>query len=198
MGLETSIIMIVCSTGGPEVLRKVLTDLNQELQVPVVIVQHMPKRFTKSLAGSLNKLSSMHVREAKNGEFLKAGNIYIAPGGKHIKILDNLAGHPFFKIYQDVGVLKPCADVLLRSLIQSGFTKIKVVVLTGMGNDGTAGLKALLEDATKELHIIVQKPEECVVGGMPQSVIKEGMADEILSVNEIAHAMMKGMIQGGS
>ncbi len=191
MKSDTSVIVIACSTGGPNVLREIVSGLDERLQVPIVIVQHMSAVFTKSLAKSLNRLSKIHIEEAKNGEILQNGRVYIAPGGKHIKIMKNLSGDSFFKVYDGSGNLKPCADILLKSLISTSYSNVTVIVLTGMGKDGTAGI-LLLKQSGKQVFVIAQKPEECIVSGMSKSVIELGLEDKILPAEEIAQAMMKG------
>lgn len=141
-----NIIAIATSTGGPRALQGVISTLSSEINSPVVIVQHMPAGFTKSLANRLNNMSSLYVKEAEDGELLRNNIVYIAPGNRHMKfkeernnirvILDDgekISGH------------KPSADAMFYSLCEINIKKLITVVMTGMGSDGSKGLKKLKE-----------------------------------------------------
>lgn len=187
------IIAIATSTGGPRALQNVISTLSSEINSPVVIVQHMPAGFTKSLANRLNNMSSLEVKEAEDGEFLRNNTVYIAPGNRHMKfkkdrnsikiILDDsekISGH------------KPSADAMFYSLSEIDIKKIITVVMTGMGSDGSKGLKKLKE-SRHDIVSIAEDESTCVVFGMPKSIINLGLADKVIPVNHIAKEINKLM-----
>lgn len=188
-----NIIAIATSTGGPRALQNVISNLSSEINSPVVIVQHMPAGFTKSLANRLNNMSNLDVKEAEEGEFLRNNTVYIAPGNRHMKfkkdrnniriMLDNgekISGH------------KPSADAMFYSLCEIDIKKIITVVMTGMGSDGSKGLKKLKE-TRNDIISIAEEESTCVVFGMPKSIINLGLADKVIPVNEIAKEINKLM-----
>lgn len=189
-GSGSKIIALACSTGGPKTLQSVIPLLPKELDAPMVLVQHMPVGFTNSLAMRLNDMSKVQVKEAVNGEPLQKGTVYIAPGGKHLRV--NCAGGiPKAEISDDPprDALRPCANIMYESLIDSKYDEIVCVVLTGMGADGTEGIKALKQK--KRLYVIAQDEATSVVYGMPKMVARAGLTDEILPVTEIADIITK-------
>lgn len=189
-GTGNKIIALACSTGGPKTLQSVIPLLPKELNAPMVLVQHMPVGFTKSLAMRLNDMSKVQVKEAVNGEPLQKGTVYIAPGGKHLKV-NCVGGIPKAEISDDPprDALRPCANIMYESLMNSKYDEVVCVVLTGMGADGTAGIKALKQK--KRLYVIAQDEATSVVYGMPKMVAREGLTDEILPVTEIADIITK-------
>lgn len=189
-GTGNKIIALACSTGGPKTLQSVIPLLPKELDAPMVLVQHMPAGFTKSLAVRLNDMSKVQVKEAVNGEPLQKGTVYIAPGGKHLKV-NCVGGIPKTEISDDPprDALKPCANIMYESLMNSRYDEIVCVVLTGMGADGTEGIKALRKK--KRLYVIAQDEATSVVYGMPKMLAREGLTDEVLPVTEIADIITK-------
>ena len=179
------IVALASSTGGPKALQAVVPKLPKALKAPVVIVQHMPAGFTASLAERLDMLSEIHVKEAAEGDVLEAGVVYIARGGKHLNIVTT--GGKYSIHYSDEpsreGV-KPCANYMYESLVDSKFDQIVCVVMTGMGADGTKGIQNL--KAKKKLHIIAQEASTCAVYGMPRSIVNAGLADQIVPLDQIA------------
>lgn len=186
----TKIVAIASSTGGPKALQAVVPKLPAELDAPVLIVQHMPKGFTASLAERLNSLSSMKVKEAEEGDELQAGTVYIAMGGMHLNVVTG-PGNKYTIHYSDEpsreGV-KPCANYMYESLANSKFDRIVCVVMTGMGADGTAGIKAL--KTQKPIHVITQNQETCTVYGMPKSAANAGLSDQAVPLDEIAQEII--------
>jgi two-component system, chemotaxis family, protein-glutamate methylesterase/glutaminase len=184
------IICIGTSTGGPRALQQVLTSLPKDIGVPILIVQHMPAGFTKSLANRLNSLSQIHVKEAEDGELLQKGTAYIAPGGWHLQVksigsslavsLGNTAprnGH------------RPSVDVMLESISSiKNYTKI-AVIMTGMGSDGSKGLLDMKKNGT--VKAIAESQETSIVFGMPKAAIATNMVDEVANVENIAQSIMK-------
>ena len=138
---SNKIVAIASSTGGPKALQSVIPFLPAELLAPVVLVQHMPAGFTKSMAERLNELSQVQVKEASNGEVLKNGVVYIAPGGTHIAIKKSGASHVIsFNDMPPISGLKPCDNIMFDSLTSSNNDEVVCVVLTGKGAAGTNGI----------------------------------------------------------
>ena len=189
----TKIVALACSTGGPKSLQQVIPYLPSELDAAVVLVQHMPKGFTSSLAARLDSMSEMKVQEAEDGMPIEKGNVYIAPGGMHITVEKKGQGHVIrYEDIPPVDSLKPCANIMYRSLVSSGYDEIICVVLTGMGADGTAGIKSLYE-AGRNIHVISQDAESCVVYGMPRAVAQAGLSDEVVPLNKISESIIKNV-----
>ena len=183
------IVALACSTGGPKALQSVIPRLPAELAAPVLIVQHMPKGFTQSLAERLDSLSPMKVKEAAEGDVLENGTIYIAMGGKHMNVATK-AGKPTITYTDEPpreGV-KPCANYMYESLKTSNYSQIVCVVLTGMGADGTKGILNLKEK--KKVHVIAQEQSTCAVYGMPRSVVTAGLADQVVPLEQIAQEII--------
>lgn len=170
------------STGGPLSLQKVIPFLTFK-NVPMFIVQHMPPKFTKSLAQRLNDLSPLTVKEAEEGEVVKNGTIYIAPGGYHMT-LKKQPGFISIKISEQPAdtLHKPSVDVMMNSVIDIYGKHTLGVMMTGMGKDGSIAF-----DRLKKLggYTIAQDQESCVVFGMPRAVIEEGNADVIADLEKI-------------
>lgn len=179
-----SVVVIGISTGGPSALQNVIPKLPANLPVPVLIVQHMPAHFTKSLAERLNSASPLTVVEATDGEAVVPGKVYIAPGGMQMLVTKNSS----LKITnEDFKVLyRPCVDILLNSVIDVYGGNVLGVIMTGMGRDGSEGLKKI---HAKGGYILAQDEATCVVYGMPKAVVEEGIANEILPLDAIATAI---------
>ncbi|MCP9299715.1 protein-glutamate O-methylesterase CheB [Bacillus halotolerans] len=179
------IVCIGTSTGGPRALQKVIPKLPKDLNAPVVVVQHMPEGFTASLADRLNHLSDIRVKEAKDGDAALNGCVYIAPGGKNISVIKNSGGLKIVLDNHDTPSRhKPSADYLFRSVGKLTDYEKVAVIMTGMGSDGTAGLKDML--ASGNVKTIAESEESCVVFGMPKAAVKAGLIHEIKHVEDIA------------
>lgn len=188
------IVCIGSSTGGPRALQEVLTKLPQHFQAPIVIVQHMPAGFTKSLANRLDSLCQIHVKEAENGEILKPGVAYIAPGGFHTTV--KKMGTTLAITTDETPPLRghrPAVDVLFEtvSLIQ-GYQKL-AVILTGMGSDGTEGMKKLKQ--TGHTKVIAESEKTSVVYGMPKAAVATNLVDEIKDLHDIGEAIVHTVVQ---
>ena len=186
------IVAIASSTGGPRALQDVIPYLPGNLPVPVLLVQHMPQGFTASLAERLNEISKIAVSEAKNGDMLSPGHVYIAPGGKHMKV-EKKGGSHYIK-YSDEPTregVKPCANYMYESLIDCDFDEVICVVLTGMGADGTAGIKNL--DMKKQTYIIAQDQDTSTVYGMPKAIAMTGLVSEVVPLKEVAGTIIKNV-----
>lgn len=186
-----SIVAIASSTGGPHALHSVIPMLPENLDAPVLLVQHMPKGFTHALAVRLNELSQVHVKEAADGEELKKGAVYVARAGMHMKVYRSSAGRYCIR-YSDEPArdgVKPNANYMYESLTGSDFGNVVCVVLTGMGVDGTEGISALRRE--NNTYVIAQNKETCTVYGMPGSVVKNGLADTVLPLEQIAQEIVR-------
>ena len=167
--------------------------LPKNLDAGVVLVQHMPAGFTASLAARLNEMSAINVKEAADGEAIKKGWVYIAPGGKHIRI-EKKGTDSVIKLSTEPPIegLRPCANVMYESLTSSNYDEITCVVLTGMGADGTEGIKTL-SASHKKIHVIAQDEDSCVVYGMPKAIAQTGLVDEVVPLNKIAETITKNV-----
>jgi two-component system chemotaxis response regulator CheB len=193
--LPVDVIAIASSTGGPNALNVVIGALPKGLSVPVVIVQHMPQVFTQMLAERLNSYSSIEVREGREGDVVRAGCVYIAPGGFHMEtvrvgrnvVLQTHEGPP-------ENSCRPAADVLFRSVVNAYSGKVLGVVLTGMGQDGYRGSEAIRACGGQ---VIAQDEASSVVWGMPRMVAEAGLAHAILPLDQIASEILKKVANRG-
>ncbi len=188
------VVAIGISTGGPQALTKMLPNLTCDLNVPVLIVQHMPPVFTKSLADDLNKKCELTVHEAEDGQVLEPNHVYIAPGGKQMKIKDEL--HQVKIVITDdppENSCSPSVDYLFRSISQVYKANALGVIMTGMGNDGSLGCRLLKRQGCP---IIAQDKETCVVFGMPREPIENGLVDIVTSLDNIALEIKKQICRG--
>jgi two-component system, chemotaxis family, protein-glutamate methylesterase/glutaminase len=172
------------STGGPMSLQQVVPKFKEDLKIPVFIVQHMPPKFTKSLADRLDNISKVKVKEAEDGEIVTGGTVYIAPGGLHM-VLQKVNGSVKIKITNQPEDLlhKPSVDTMLNSTIDIYGKYLLGIIMTGMGKDGTLGIKKL-----KELggYCLAQDEASCVVYGMPKSIVDNELADVVAPLEKIS------------
>ncbi|MDD3367735.1 MAG: chemotaxis response regulator protein-glutamate methylesterase [Lachnospiraceae bacterium] len=184
------IVAMASSTGGPKALQSVIPKLPKNLKAPVLLVQHMPVGFTKSLADRLNSLSEITVSEAVEGEQLENGHVYLAMGGKHMNL--STTGGRYTIHYTDEPTregVKPCANYMFESLAgATRFDEAVCVVLTGMGADGTEGIKNL--KSKKKVHVISQEQSTCTIFGMPKAVQNAGLTDQIVPLDQIAQEII--------
>lgn len=179
-------VMIGTSTGGPRALQAVLTQIPKNIGAPILIVQHMPAGFTKSLADRLNTLCEIDVREATDGEVLEDGVAYIAPGGKHLKM--KKVGTSYIASVADEDAPRyghrPSVDVLLESAAQISGVNFITVIMTGMGYDGREGMKILRERCP--VVTIAESSTTSVVYGMPKAIIDHDLADHVVDLPNIS------------
>ncbi|MER2105587.1 MAG: chemotaxis response regulator protein-glutamate methylesterase [Solibacillus sp.] len=187
------IILIGTSTGGPRALQEVITKIPANVDAPILIVQHMPAGFTKSLATRLNQLSKIHVKEAEQGDVLQKGTAYIAPGGYHMKLR---------KVGATYGIVldqtepprsghRPSVDVMFEDVSKIPEMDKIAVIMTGMGYDGSKGLKLLKQSGN--VIAIAESAETCIVYGMPKAAVETQLVDEVADVDDIAQIIMKYM-----
>ncbi len=186
------LIALACSTGGPKALHTVIPKLSKNLDASMLIVQHMPGGFTKSLADRLNELSDITVKEAEDGEVIQKGTVYIAKGGFQMR-LKKQEGGLCISISEEPARhgLLPCADIMYESLEDLDIDQITCVVLTGMGGDGTAGISRLYKK--QNIYVIAQNEETSVVYGMPKVVRDAGLVDEVVALDEVSDAITKNV-----
>ncbi len=186
------IVLIAVSTGGPPALAKLLPALPANLGAPVFIVQHLPALFTQPLAASLNAKCALEVCEGKDGQRALPNHVYIAPGGRHMKLAPGPEGEIVIKITDDApeNNCRPAADVLFRSAALHFPGRAVAAIMTGMGNDGTAGLRLLKRGGC---FSIAQDEHSCVVFGMPKEAIQANLADFIVPLDQIAPAILRGI-----
>lgn len=182
-----TVVAIGASTGGTQALEVVLKALPPE--VPgIVIVQHMPEKFTTTFAERLNNTCRIKVREAANGDRVIPGLALLAPGGKHL-LLKRSGGGFCVEVVDGPPVCRhrPSVDVLFRSVAQSAGPNATGIILTGMGDDGAIGLKEMLDAGA---HTVAQDESSCVVFGMPKVAIELGGVKVILPLNRIHEAII--------
>ncbi|MBE5943912.1 MAG: chemotaxis-specific protein-glutamate methyltransferase CheB [Lachnospiraceae bacterium] len=184
------LVALVCSTGGPSALQKVIPLLPSNLAAPVIVVQHMPAGFTATLAERLDDLSKIKVKEAADGEILKNGVVYIAKGGTHLTVSED-THVPRIKFDDSPPVvgLKPFGNIMYNSLQGLSYDEIVCVVLTGMGEDGTKGILNLA--VHKDIYVIAQDEASSTVYGMPRAVKERGLTDCVCDINKIADKITK-------
>lgn len=184
------LVAIASSTGGPKALQRVIPELPAELDAPVLVVQHMPAGFTASLAERMNSLSKMTVVEAGEGEELEKGKVYIARGGSHMKVQRTSAGRSVIRYTDEPSRegVKPCANYMYESLMDCRFDNIVCVVMTGMGADGTEGIRNL--KTKKKVHVIAQDQNSSTVYGMPKSIVTAGLSNQIVPLEQLAQEII--------
>jgi len=181
---KPEVLLVGCSTGGPDALSRVLEGLPGSLPVPVLVVQHMPPLFTTMFAQRLDRVSALTVREALEDDVPKAGEVLVAPGGFHLRVKRS-AG--VVRTHLDEGpqenFCRPAVDALFRSAAEAYGGASTALILTGMGSDGLIGCRLLAEAGAR---IVVQDEASSVVWGMPGAVATAGLAHDVLSLDDIA------------
>ncbi|ADB58424.1 protein-glutamate methylesterase/protein-glutamine glutaminase [Archaeoglobus profundus] len=182
-------VLIGSSTGGPSALEQIIPRLPSDIPAPIFVVQHMPPNFTQQLAERLNSISELEVKEAENNERVRKGVVYIAPGGRHMKVRRAL-GIVRIKVFdgEPVNAVKPSVDVTAESVVEAYGSNVVGVILTGMGNDGAMGMK-LIKSAGG--MTIACSEDTCVVFGMPKAAIDLGAVDVVKPLYEIAEQIVK-------
>nr|WP_280921739.1 chemotaxis response regulator protein-glutamate methylesterase [Paenibacillus sediminis] len=187
----TQLVAIGCSTGGPKALKTLLEQFPASFPAPIVIVQHMPPNFTKSLAQRLNTFSQLEVVEAEDGMILRKGTAYIAPGGYHLTVAQAAGGHFVASLSQSAPRNGHCpsVDTMFESLLPLQSLKRHVVLLTGMGSDGARVMKQLYDAGVHSTF--AESEETCVVYGMPRSAVELHCVEHILPLHEIAPKLVQ-------
>jgi two-component system chemotaxis response regulator CheB len=189
-GGKPTIVAIGISTGGPNALGVLLPQLPADLNVPVVIVQHMPAFFIESLAAALGTKCRLQVKVALDGDRLLANVIYLAPGDRQMKIIVSSSGEKKIGITDDLPEknCRPSVDYLFRSVATQFGKQALAVIMTGMGNDGTDGLQAIKQQGGS---VLAQDEATCVVFGMPKEAIGAGVVDQIVPLDRLAGMIVR-------
>lgn len=182
------LVAIGVSTGGPPAVQKVLSALPGNFPVPILIAQHMPAAFTRPFAARLDALCQLTVKEADASERVKAGHVYICPGGKHLR-LDTRGGALMLQVTEEpkAALYKPSANVLMETAGLALGRRALGVILTGMGNDGLEGIRTL---KAKGGWAVAQNEASCVVYGMPKAIVDANLADEVVDIDGMASAIL--------
>ena len=190
-GKSYLVLAIATSTGGPIALQKILSQLPKNFPYPILLIQHMPEAFTAAFAQRLNLLCQINVTEAKDGEMIKPGTAYLAPGGLQMMI-EGRPGTTRIKIVDSGEKInyKPSADITFGSISKIYTDKVLSLVLTGMGSDGKEGARILKEGGST---VWAQDEETSVVYGMPQAVSKAGISTLDLPIEKIPECVLAEM-----
>jgi two-component system chemotaxis response regulator CheB len=191
----TRIVVVASSTGGPRALAEVVPNLPRVLGAAVLIVQHMPAGFTKSLAQRLHAMSKLPVSEAEAGEPVVTDRVYLAPGGRHLAVT-GAAGAATIVLDDSPPIwgVRPAADILFRSIAERFASETVAVVLTGMGRDGAEGARAIRAAGGRT---VVQDRATSTIFGMPNAALQLAGADRVAGLSEIAPAIVAMLAGGG-
>jgi len=187
--LSPQVLAIGASTGGPQALFKFFEGLDGRLNLPILITQHMPATFTAILASHLSKLCGDKCKEAEDGELIRSGRVYVAPGGRHM-VVSGKPGNARIELNDgpEENFCRPAVDPLYRSVAKVYADRALSVVFTGMGSDGCKGAQ-VIHDAGGQ--VFVQDEATSTVWGMPGTIAKAGLADQVLPVEKMADAVLK-------
>ncbi|MCE1248210.1 MAG: chemotaxis response regulator protein-glutamate methylesterase [Firmicutes bacterium] len=195
--LSNPAVAIGISTGGPKTLLHVIPEIPADFPAPIFVAQHMPQGFTKSLAERLDSISKIQVKEARNGEAVKPGTCYIAPGDNHLTVMNmSLSKGKMVKVSDQPreSLYKPSVDIMFESIAEIYGGDAIAIVMTGMGTDGTKGIKVIRNRGGKT---IAEDKSSCIVYGMPRSVIEAGLADFVLPAPDIP-SLLKSLLKPGA
>jgi two-component system, chemotaxis family, protein-glutamate methylesterase/glutaminase len=180
------LVFIASSTGGPAALARLVPQLPERLGAGTVIVQHMPAGFTASLAARLDKASRLNVIEAKAGDALAPDTVLLGPGGLHLRL--DAERRAVLSDDAPIGGLRPRADLAIEDAAKLFGRRLLLVVLTGMGNDGVAGARAVRAHGGR---VLIQEESTCTVYGMPRAVAEAGLADAVFGLDELPAAIAR-------
>ncbi len=185
------LVAIGTSTGGPKALQNVVPFIPGGLPAAILIVQHMPPGFTRSLAERLDSISQVSVKEAEDGDIVKAGWVYIAPGGNHMLVEKIQSGEIRIKLSKadPIGGHRPSVNAMMDSVAELEFENTIGVIMTGMGADGSEGVVNIKKRSSG--YIIAQDEESCVVYGMPKMAVQTGVVDAVVPLNQISNEIIR-------
>jgi len=185
---RSDVVVIATSTGGPPALQAIIPRLPDNLACAILVVQHMPLGFTRSLAERLDSRSELTVREAEDGDTIEPGLVFIAPAGRHMKV--RRKGTKVKVVLDDEprsSLHRPSADVLMATVAQAYGSRALGVILTGMGADGVEGLRAIREAGGRTL---AESEETCAIYGMPKAAVEAGVVDRSVPVTRVADEIL--------
>ncbi|WP_454190589.1 chemotaxis-specific protein-glutamate methyltransferase CheB [Paenibacillus sp. Marseille-Q7038] len=189
------LVAIGCSTGGPRALKSLLSQIPKDFPAPIVIVQHMPPDFTRSLANRIDSFSHIRVVEAEQGMHLEAGVAYIAPGGYHMRVNEITNGNYELRLSQEeiVNGHRPSVDTLFESIIPYSQLQRHIVLLTGMGSDGARMMKRLYDTGVRSTF--AENEESCVVYGMPRAAVELACVQQVLPLEELTSKLIQAVMK---
>jgi two-component system chemotaxis response regulator CheB len=187
--VNCKLVVIGSSTGGPAALQAILMALPANFPYPILLVQHMPKTFTSVFAARLDQQCSIEVKEAEDGDRLKAGRALLVPGGHQVMIESRQPDRVKILLGDERITYRPSVDIAYAAAAKIYGNKVLAIILTGMGADGAEGAR-LLKQAGAVMW--AQSEASCTIFGMPQAVIKAGLADDIMDLNDISRLLMSG------
>ncbi len=183
------VIAVGTSTGGPPALQNLIPNFPSNFPTSVIIVQHMPIGFTRTLAERLNAQSRLPVAEAVSGEVVQPGRVLIAPAGRHLKLRTRNGQYVVHLDNEPADSLhKPSVDIMMESVAKACGKKSLGVLLTGMGSDGAKGMRSIKEVGGRTL---AESEETCIVYGMPKSAVDEGVVDKVVPIYDMVNAILK-------
>ncbi len=187
---KIELITIGASTGGPKALQEILPAIPENINSAIIVTIHMPPDFTRAFADRLNVACKLPVREAEDGERLEPGAVLVSPGGIHTKIRKNGFACAYVKMDKqpEDAIYKPSIDVTMETAAECYRAHVLGVILTGMGHDGTEGIRAIKR---KGGVAVVQDEASCTVYGMPRSVVEAGLADRVVPLEKIPHEIVR-------
>jgi two-component system, chemotaxis family, protein-glutamate methylesterase/glutaminase len=187
-GTPSKVVAIGISTGGPQALEYLLSQLPGDFPASILVVQHMPENFTGMFAKRLDELSALCVKEAQSGDVIQAGRVLICPGSRHMRVKRlPLADVAVLSDDGRVNGHRPSADVLLRSVAEEFRSQVVGILMTGMGDDGAEGLNAVKNAGGLT---IAQSEDSCVVYGMPKAAIERGYAQRVVPLDALANTLL--------
>ena len=194
--VENPTIVVGASTGGPKLVSAILRDLPRALDARVLVIQHMPKSFTGRFAERLDAVSAYSVAEAEDGERIGGGEVRIARGDSHLEVPSYSSGRVRLQLVDDEPVhgVKPSIDVAMQSVAETIDDPVVGVALTGMGEDGAAGIRAIKEAGG---HTVVQDEETSPVFGIPKQAIETGCVDEVLPAERLVDGLLSILSREG-
>jgi two-component system chemotaxis response regulator CheB len=186
------VVVIGTSTGGPPALQAIIPRLPANLSSAILVVQHMPVGFTRSLADRLAARSALRVREAEDGEVIRPGHVLIAPAGRHLKVRKRGGGPARVWLDEEPrsALHRPSVDVLMTSAARAYGRRVLGVVLTGMGSDGVEGLRAIRSSGGRTL---AESEETCVIYGMPKAAVEAGVVDRAVPLPRMADEILSSV-----
>lgn len=189
---QADIVVIGISTGGPQALRQVIPRFPANFPVPIAVVLHMPVGYTEMYAQRLNEISELEVVEAKDGELVRAGTMFLAPAGRHLSFRQDEEGavRAHLDLRPSDTPHRPAVDVMFRSAADVYGSRVLGVVMTGMGNDGVVGAAHI---KAKGGRVVTEDESSCIVYGMPRAVVEACSSDRVATLGEMA-ATISGMI----